>query len=299
MKNKLVKLTVIGLVLMCTFVIGATGTIGLSDRKGSAETEGRLIGLFAVFGEEVQVEGLSKYVDDGQRYLYATRKTVTDENGYEAVQYVFEQLQGVPFFNIRYLDHGQWVSSLMCEKICDVHSEYSVNDQEGDKTSHSGTLYLCTDKKEKELTIFPVRQTSDERVYIDTAEIPDVIYSGDQKITLTESYTFTKDKEETTESMSFTLDVKHTLHPSSTVKLIEMNGNNEFLKETVLSMDETIADHIVSRETEYVIVEQQTTDGNETQADRKLYTREDERAEAFTADDDGICSRRYIPLVWQ
>lgn len=290
--KKSVLVTMILTILAVAFVLGITGSINLSNKKSDENEpapEGRLVGIFVVW----ESNSPAKAVSNGDQYLYATRKTEMDENGYDEVQYVFEQLHGVPFFQFQSSNGGNTFTSLMAQKICYIHSNYV----DKDSTSHNGSLYLCSDRKYGVIDIYNVYQTEDERVYIDTSEIANSVFdSQEYSVSVSSSYST---PERTSESFSLTLQIKHIMRPENTTKVIEMNANNEIIRETEITLSERMEDFVLNRDTEYVITEQQTFSGNENETERKLYTRKDQMGEAFIADDDGICSLCFIQFVWQ
>lgn len=301
MKNKIIGIVALVAVLAVLFALGATGLVSLSGKDGgqSEQKDGRMIGVYLMWENET----ISELAWSGERFLYAERKTVTDENGYESVEYVFEQLSGIPFYNISYTDDmGEHVVSLIgTDKISRIQSHYADGDAEH-KTSHEGTLYYCSRQGRMRLWMYNVRQASDESVYIDTEEMPELVILGDygHSIIHSETQFQTMGKQKETYDFSIKVEFARMAKPDGTGKLIEMDLQNRVVAETTVEIGENMPEAVLNRDTAYVIVEQHLTDADGNgQIERRLYTRENESAEVYSVGGDGICSLRYLPLVWQ
>lgn len=286
-------------VLIVVFILGLTGAVRLSDHEGGEEIPGgHFIGIFVSF-EDGNAPFMSGSAD-GERYLFAEKETETVEGGFETVQYVFRQLTGAPFYDIRYTEPGgEMVTSLMAKRVSRVNHAIGSSD-DGDTVSLTGILYLCTDRKETIIRIYPVYQADDERVYIDLNRSEGLRLSSrhpgaDSTYTLSESLTLPDGQ---TESVSVSLQFVNVARPDDTVRVLEMNADNEVIRETLLDLRGTIGDLILSGGTSYVILEQQTRDDGVVQTERGLYTRQGLRAEAFIDDGDDVCRVCSIPLVW-
>lgn len=300
-KHKYAWLIALFAVLAVLFTLGATGLVSLSGKDGgqSEQKDGRMIGVYLTWDNEI----ISELARNGERFLYAERKTVTDENGYENVEYVFERLSGIPFYNISYTDDmGVHVVSLIgTDKISRIQSHYADGDAEH-KTSHEGKLYYCPRQDRTELWMYNVRQASDESVYIDTGEMPELVILGDygHSITHSETQSQTMGKQKETYDFSIKVEFARMAKPDGTGKLIEMDLQNRVVAETTVEIGEKMPEAVLDRDTAYVILEQHLTDADGNgQIERRLYTRENESAEVYSVGGDGICSLRYLPLVWQ
>ncbi|HHU49238.1 MAG TPA: hypothetical protein GXZ37_05925 [Clostridiales bacterium] len=243
-------------------------------------------------------------VADNEQYggrKYAELKSVTHKNEetgeeIETCEYVFEGLDGIPFFTfeVKQPDGESYLSSSSDSAISDGHITV------GDNTTLEGTIYFSPNKQSV-MYINPVFQGSDGRVYLTSGS--GFSFSGDTgegaayTTTLEEKYTVTENGEATEESFRITINIAAKAPPDN-ITIIQMSSDNTpILQEeyTAAGLPKNVA---INPKAEYVIVETQSnySDGK---INREIYSSEDEYFVSYTARDDGICEAKFVGLLWK
>lgn len=315
------KLALIICSVMIILQLGAC-QLAREDGGGAGEND-RMIGVFVTqehldlfdfesyFNDNVSsilMDGEVKIGVDSEKYngrIYATQKreTITNEDGetHESVDYVFEGVEGVPFFlaKIAYGDGQSYLSSYASEAMHDVQVTT------GDKTILEGTIYVIPKNAGALISMYvnPVYQNADGEVYLMAGT--GMSFSGDlsegmgASQTITESDKITFENGEIVEH-SFEAKIKMAVrYPATSVTIIEMGKDSEVLNSQEFSINALPGEYSPKSDTEFIIIEECTNSPTGESIKRQILQSDSNSFIVLIAGDGGLCEGRYIELLWE
>ena len=247
-------------------------------------------------GGNVEIEHNDKY----QGRIYAELKQVVynPESGepVESLEYVFEDLEGIPFFHFEVQnDYENYTAMSSGNYFSDAHLSI------GDETSIEGTIYAMPNSTHHAYYLDPVYQGSDGQVYLTAGT--GISFSGNTgegaayTQTLEEKHTTTENGEKKEEK--FKVSVKIAVkYPSVNVNIIQMDTESNI----VLSQDykpNTVPDEIVlSKDTAYVIYESKIDSSVGEVIMRELLEPKDNYFTNYIPTDEGYYELQSVSLLW-
>ena len=293
----------------------------LAVGDGLAVESNRLIGVFITreyldlfdfegyFEDNISkvIKGGSIAPDKEERYngrIYAELREDTPEvehgdKPYTRWDYVFPDLEGVPFFAARITtpDGDSFIGANSGGAISETH--FAV----GNETTLEGTLYCALDVP-KTYYVNPVYQSSDGSVFLTSGngysskghDAEGQVFS----VTLAETHTLTdnESKDETTERFEVTLHIAVKNRPEH-ISVIQMDAQSAVITRNEYAPDEYPTQIAVQQKTEYIIVETASTSQSGAAVSRELFQSENSYITCYTARTDGIIEPRSIELVWE
>jgi hypothetical protein len=209
-------------------------------------------------------------------------------------KYVFENIEGFPFFSAEYSDDlGHVTKSYHDEAVSD--RKFSVHAGDNEETlTLEGTIYVSAQGPQA-FFCNPVYQDQDGRVYLTagTGISADVSIGDSFSQTMDETTTKTENGLTKSRGTSVKLEVRG-VNPPEKIVLLQMDTSSALLSREEFAsgtLPETIMPHANAA---YLIVETQHKDG----AVREIYDRGEESLETFAAREDGICIQFSTRLLW-
>jgi hypothetical protein len=248
-------------------------------------------------GGEISVDGQEKY--NGRIYAELKSRPLTTEPG-DAVEkwdYVFEGLDGIPFFlaTVTEPDGEAYKGSSSDGALSDVHVKV------GDGDSLEGTIYITpTPGSPETFYINPVYQSGDGEVYLTTGNgmSADMDSEGAAfSTTLDEKRTFTENGKKTEESFTVTVHVA-VKYPTESVGVIQMNAENTPVSREDYTPDTLPEKVAVGPDTEYVIVETKVLSPGGKTVSREVFDPGDDHFTSYAAREDGICEAKMVSILW-
>lgn len=280
MKNKAILIT-LACVLILAFTLGVTGKVSLTDEDPAQSQPDRLIGVFITEG----APAFSETDRSGEAKLYA--RLVDD--GDVSDEYVFEGLDGIPFFAAKHTDKNGDYWKTENGGISDANTAFNTA-EDSESIELSGTLYTRASK-----AVFnPVYQTADGRVYMICGTA--IAMDGDMSsgFSVRDEHSVTVAGKSETVSTSVELSLRFMDTPvSAGVVQFDTDGN-------VLSRQEYAAGELpekleADKGSAYIIVETSFKEGSVT---RELFEPEDDSIFAFYCRDDGVCVKQHCTVTW-
>ncbi|MBR1759014.1 MAG: hypothetical protein IJ744_09885 [Lachnospiraceae bacterium] len=279
-------------VMLIAFVLGLTGAVSLSNSSslGGHEPDW-LVGVYIT----------REYLDlwENDQKLYAKRVQTEEPDGYT---YVFEGVEGVPFFLVREMLNGERDYWNLCSDggISDGHQAINVSDT-GEGISLEGTLYLSTEDRGDVFCYNPVYQTADGEVYvttgnsfgIDMIKTPETNFSSK----ITESSTMTVDGESKLYDFSVEVHITY-MDPPSTYRLLQFDKDHQLLKVDEIDPERIPETFAPLKEASYLMLETTRTGREGNYTSYELYQKSDVLLRFYHVREDMVCASEYCDLVW-
>jgi hypothetical protein len=314
-------------VLAALLLCALTGCRLAREDEGTNSYEDRLAGVL-VTTEYLDLFDMESYMNDhlgqfaggcdvvidgnAEKYqgrLYATLKKKTLNGGetgetFETDDYVFEGVQGIPYFFVRIpAAEGQesYNSAIGDEAVSDGHTSVNVTD-DGTFVALEGTIYVSPKGLQREYFINPVYQSADGRVYavscsgfaMDEGHPEGAIFS--QK--LEAKYTFTENGKSRTDSTSVKISL-NVMRPPGTVTVLQMDGSSAVVSRQEYAPGTLPKEIVPEKGAEYIVVETCGTGAQgEDQISRELYGRDAGTITTFQCREDGVCVKRWTEIDW-
>lgn len=260
-----------------------------------------------VMGGSLTEEDTQPY--QGRLYATLTSKTLYSNDGEatEAMNYVFEGVEGISFFAARFPAAGareSYVGNSSDEAVSDGSMHLSYTDEE-DGIDLEATIYIASrpdldpnQDLEQYTTYYfnPVYQTPDGRVYVmsgsgftSTAADAGAIYTQ----TLEDEKTITVNGE-TKIHRSYVKVSIAAMDPPEEIVVLQMDESGQLLSRKAYIPGALPEKLTLDTKADYLIVE---TKGSES-VKRELLEPDAESMETFRCRNDGICVKEYTELVW-
>ena len=249
-------------------------------------------------GGNITIEQDEKY----QGRIYAELKPMifddseSDETP-EVLEYVFEELEGIPFFRYE-------VTQTDFEPYSAISSVDYLNDTHlyiGDETSIEGTIYVMPNKGFHAYYTNPVYQSNDGQVYLTAGT--GISLSGDTSEraaftqTLEEKRTITENGEEVEEKFKVTIKIA-VKHPTVSINIVQMDAESNIVLSQEYMPDTMPGELKFSKDTSYVIVESKLASPYEEIIKRELLDLEDDYFTNYILDDNGFYQVSSVRLIW-
>jgi hypothetical protein len=249
-------------------------------------------------GGEISADDQDKY--NGRVYADLMPQTLTRETGEptEIWEYVFEGIDGIPFFlaKITQPDGEVYTGSSSDNVINDAHITV------GNESSLEGTIYMTPMPEKPEiLYVNPVYQSSDGEVYLTTGNgiSADMDMKGATfSTTLNEKHTVTKNGKKTEETFTVTVHVA-VKHPTKSVGVIQMSAENTPVSREDYAPDALPEEVTVGPDTAYVIVESKILSPSDETIVREIFSPGDDYFTSYAAREDGFFESKSIALLWE
>lgn len=283
MRNKIGVLVSL-LVSMCLLLSGCK--LAKSSENGTTNTQDQLCGFFVTQGHLAL-----EYSPLQESRIYATKQYNTMDN---SVEYVFEGLDGVPFYQYLVEDEQSSSHTVIGEENCsywDSMLDDSIHDRvtalkstdSGEECGIKGTLYYVPQRNTSAIYFYPVFQNADE-VYLVLDQLQGISSDGAGSFTHTQSNTSTStiNGVETSLTTSAELTVE-AIDELQYLYIKEMSDTDALLATHKITKEEANKEITLLPETKYLITEEHSleftwdNDSSSEVVKRTLY----DRAELF------------------
>ena len=245
----------------------------------------------------VEMEYSEKYAGR----IYAELKTMTygdEEEGEasEVLEYVFEELEGIPFYNatVTHPDYEPYSITTSGNYVSDAHMVV------GDDSSIEGTIYVIP-QIDNIYYINPVYQSSNGQVFLTAGS--GIHLSGAQSEgvavtqTLEEKHTLTENGERT--EKKFKVTVKIAIKPSPiSVNLAQMDAENRMVSSQEYKPDAVPENIAPTKETAYIIVEVRHNSSSGVVTQRELLDADNAYFTNYFPTDEGFLQVQSTTLLW-
>lgn len=249
---------------------------------------------------KIEPESTSDY--EGRIYAKLVDKSFVDEetgNYIETKEYVFEDIEGYPFFDCVIPDENGEYTSLLSDPIfCNVSSHINTSDT-GRANKIEATIYYSGD-----YTVFyvnPVFQSEDGSVYLMSGL--GIATAGE-----TEGSKMSKSlKDEVTVNMGDKVMKNSSeailnieiVNPIKEITLSQMNGKNECIKTETFAPGEVPEEYTAEKDAEYFILESKTVDKEgKLNSDRKIIDKNEDYFDTFQTLPDGMHTQFSTKVNW-
>lgn len=250
-------------------------------------------------GNDITIEHSEKY----QGRIYAELKPMVFEDSEPfqsegVMEYVFEELEGIPFFHYRVqqIDYEPYTAMSSANYFSDSHLSI------GDETSIEGTIYVIPNSTHHAYYLNPVYQSSDGQVYLMTGTgISFSGYMGEGAAysqTLDEKHTITENGETTEKSFKVSVNIA-VKYPPVSVNVIQMDSESNIILSQEYKPD-TVPDEIdLNKDTSYVIFESKVDSPDEKIIKRQLFEAKDNYFTNYIPTDNGYYKVQSVSLLWR
>ncbi|MEF9892115.1 MAG: hypothetical protein RR738_02110 [Anaerorhabdus sp.] len=233
-------------------------------------------------------------INNGKKYASLIMEPYINEAGQskEMPAYVFEDLEGIPFFNAEIEEDGETYRSMadsngylsnlkLATNITDDSREYVLE----------GKLYYKVGIQDMVFYANPVYQESNGNVYVEQAAGLSMMdsmegQSGSNKIDA--SMTLTENNKTITNKTSVTVSYESMFEPIKT-SIIEMNKENEVVLISEYKNNIFPDSLDLNNETEYVLVETTKLDTtNKEIVTREIFSKNDDSINVYELKDNGL-----------
>ncbi len=233
-------------------------------------------------------------INNGKKYASLIMEPYINEAGQskEMPAYVFEDLEGIPFFNAEIEEDGETYRSMadsngylsnlkLATNITDDSREYVLE----------GKLYYKVGIQDMVFYANPVYQESNGNVYVEQAAGLSMMdsmegQSGSNKIDA--SMTLTENNKKITNKTSVTVSYESMFEPIKT-SIIEMNKENEVVLISEYKNNIFPDSLDLNNETEYVLVETTKLDTtNKEIVTREIFSKNDDSINVYELKDNGL-----------
>ncbi len=272
-----------------------------------------LVGLY-ITAEYLDLFDMEAYLNDNIDDIMAGKEVSADGSEYQGriyarrvddgrfVDYVFDDIEGIPYFWYSFRRDGAPANSAAGDgAITDSHSHF-ISTDEGERVELSGTLYLAARTDGSSTCYFnPVYQEADGDVFLTAGN--GMMTNTDAEgamttTTLSDSITVTENGVTRTRGTTIELSVA-TMYAPERVTLLQMAEDSGIIsREEYIpgSLPETLTPH--SR-CAYIIVETLSRDPNGGEhITRQLFSPDDETLYAFYCREDNVCLKQHTGLNW-
>lgn len=261
--------------------------------------EDELIGVFITM-ESINIHDFEATlnnkddINNGKKYASLIMEPYINEAGQskEMPAYVFEDLEGIPFFNAEIEEDGETYRSMadtngylsnlkLATNITDDSREYVLE----------GKLYYKVGIQDMVFYANPVYQESNGNVYVEQAAGLSMMdsmegQSGSNKIDA--SMTLTENNKTITNKTSVTVSYESMFEPIKT-SIIEMNKENEVVLISEYKNNIFPDSLDLNNETEYVLVETTKLDTtNKEIVTREIFSKNDDSINVYELKDNGL-----------
>lgn len=314
----------VGIFLLCAIILCVLTACSLArEDAGGNPHEDKLIGVFITTeyidlfdfegylnnnlgnfrGGEIVMDGKpDKY--QGRLYASLVPRTLTSEETGETteiMEYVFEDIKGIPYFAPTVQDdHGNYTSSMSDGAISEGHMAINHGDDVNSITME-GTLHVLP----ASANVYypnPVYQSEDGSVYlisgsgISSSGVHDEGPMMSQ--TLAADYTVTENGKTMTDSYSVTISVSFMFAPEK-ISILQMDADGGLLSRTEYSPEALPDAFKPEPKTAYLVVETRKRDSaGALKTSRDIYSGDAESMETFYAREDGICVKHWTRIEW-
>lgn len=220
-------------------------------------------------------------------------------------EYIFEGLEGVPFFSALIpaeTPEDSYYASMTSEAVHTYHMDLKMSDSD-ETLALDGTILFEPNRSDVSFYINPVYQSADGRVYLTSGT--GMGYSGHSggegeilSKTLDSAVEFTANGVTKTRRHSVKVRLE-AVFATKSVSLIEMDGNHRIVAEHILSPKDLPNDMTLDQTTEYVIFEDHRLDEmKKPNVKRRILDRSDGSISVNTADTHGYMIGKPIRLTW-
>ncbi len=316
MKTKTI-IALTALIAVIAFAVGATGLIDLSsdeNQDNSTQQRDLMVGVFVtteyidlfdiegylkdnidnIAGSETYIQNSIGY--EGRIYAVLKDETFTDELTGETVttkEYVFEDLEGYPFFHCEITDeNGTYGSTMSDDVFSNSHFASNYTDN-GEEQSLEATIYYTDKLKSDVFYLNPVYQASDGRVYLMSGSGISSQGGGMTSSQLQDEVTVTADGKETTKKTTVKVNFEH-VSPTKEILVTHMDSSNNKIRTDSLLPHELPVEFFPERGTDFLIVETVSEDGSE----RKIISKDETYFDVLKTRADGICIIAAVNIKW-
>ncbi len=318
MKRKVILVGICAMIL-CTL---AACSLARED-AGENPYEDKLIGVF-ISTEHLDLYDFKRHLNDNlivfrggeiitnsdtdkyQGRLYATLmpKTLTNEETGETteiMEYVFENISGIPYFYPTIKDElGNYSASMSDNAISEGHIDIKQGDDE-DSVTMEGTLYVLPGGTSAYF-LNPVYHSADGSVYLTSGNGISSSGEHDEGSMMSQSLsakkTITENGKTKTDSFSVTISVSFMFAPESII-ILQMNENGELLSRLEYAPDALPDSFEPEAQTAFLVVETKKHDSEGTiKVSRNIYNRDAQSMETFYPRADGVCVKDWTLIEW-
>lgn len=256
---------------------------------------------------EIIIEGdTTKY--NGRLYATILEEEVKSVNGdfYTIQKYVFKGVEGVglasPVLPDPLRENDTYRGMITDSGFTDLDTMIKVMDEE-EGIELEGTIYVPSETLSNSICINPIYQSTDGKVYLVSgsgfSSTSNVDMEGETySQTIKDSTTVTNNNKTKINSSSIKVTVK-TMYPVDSVSYIQMNDNNQMVKEDTWKPEEVPEGLTVEDGTDYIIVETIKIKPNqEKNVERTIYTKKDQNIEYFASLNDKLFEKLYTEITW-
>jgi hypothetical protein len=311
--NKRVCLTGVALALMLTlYGCQLARPDGLNTQNGD-----RLIGVF-ITREYLDLFDVNCWADDNtsslinggivdvqndpryQGRVYATLNTADQADHNE---YVFEDIEGIPFFYAEYKPGDEVSESYRGISASAAIGDAHISVTDFNREEIEGTLYPAPRKGGRCVYANPVYQDSEGRVYLMSGEGCSFAEGSNIRgsIAMEEKYTVTDNSEKTEKSFKVTV-YSEERYPAESVNIIQMNAKNKLISQQRYTLDTLPESVSFGAATKFVLIETYTLSPDGEALKREIFSRDDESCEEYfsyyKARSDGFLEKLEIELLW-
>ena len=318
MKHKLLTVA-----LCAVMIIGLQGCRLAREDFATGTYEDRLVGVFVTAefidlfdfeqffgnngdwagGGEIAINGTSQ---DYQGRIYATdlSRTLTSDTGetIETKEYVFEDIDGIPFFSFHVAnEHESYWSSVSDEAICNGAFHVSHGDDESSIVLEATIFSVSASLKTFYLN--PVYQSADGSVYLMSGGgiSGSGVHSEGPMMsqTLETVYTVTENGRTKTDSVSVTISVSFMYAPEA-IAVLQMDEEARLIVRHEYAPGNLPEKIVAESGAAFLIVETRKQDHEgRLLISREIYGSDAESIETFHARPDDMCVKIWTPISWR
>ncbi len=242
----------------------------------------------------------------GRIYAKRVQRELTGENGEKRhiEEFEFEGYEGMAYMAATMEDeNGEYVSTQSSSLLSDGHTAVISRDNE-ERRELSATLYVGPDAKHRAYYCNPIYQTADGQVYVtsgqgissnfDWESMKGAAPGPEMTTTISNSVTETVDGVSKTRSFSASISIAPML-PGDSGRIVEMDSENRALRSTELDINALPEDYTPGEDCEYLLLQLNW----EKEIHRRLYQQGEPYLEIFTQDENGICTKSLINILWE
>lgn len=252
-------------------------------------------------GQDIDI---SKY--EGRLYAKLVKRTCTNEytnETSETSEYVFEDIEGITYIAATISDSdGVYTLASSSDGISDGHTKVTGGNTQKE-INLEGTIYVSITSTNRAFFINPVYQSSNGDVYAVTGsgyisgqtEVEGSVFSQ----TLEDSKTITENGITKTQKSSVKISISY-IHSPFKISIYQMDKNNSIVRHNNFVPDEVPDNISLDSDTDYIIVEtHKYNDENNLVISREIHDKDEDYINTFYCMENGICSKKYVKLIWQ
>ena len=241
----------------------------------------------------------------GRLYAELQSIRVRDEETGASLQtadYVFP-LEGISFFSARVPateDREGYLTTISDPAISDGHVAYHTKD-DGESVTLTGTIYVIPGSTRYYFN--PVYQSADGSVYAVSGDafMLDSEWENEGGVfstKLEDEFIISQGGKEEKKSSTITLAISYMFAPEK-IAVLQMDEHSVLVSREEYAPDAVPDSISVEPEAAYLIVETYKADAmQQIKVSRKIYSKEDENLETFSARPDGVCVKNQAHIIW-